>query len=252
MPRGLRSVRVREAGWAEEPAPASLRISSYPVSAGTAASQKSSLRPVEPFTSSSERTTSSDGSLGVPPWSTSSSTRIWPGFLAIALPFSPQNPVAGGQDEDGQRAVAVVRYPQILLNHQGEGPQGPTILQIREHVGLGAVLQEVDETVRAVRDRLDLNVQDDCHFHSQSGAAEVLVDELELVVDRLPKRGVQRRPPQRAWLLLQQLQPGSPRTEACVSTASHLPESVNMAAQPGPAESRRRADRSQRVRSPPR
>ena len=36
----------------------------HQLSAGTAASQKSSLRPVDSFTSSSETTTSSDGTVG--------------------------------------------------------------------------------------------------------------------------------------------------------------------------------------------
>jgi hypothetical protein len=77
---------VLEAGGLNSPA----RLLSRQLSAGTAASQKSSLRPVEPFTNPrSARRSSSNGSVGVPPWSTRSSNLTWPGFLAIALPFSP-------------------------------------------------------------------------------------------------------------------------------------------------------------------
>jgi hypothetical protein len=61
-----------EAGGLNQPA----RLTSHQLSAGTAASQKSSLRPVELFTSSWARNTSSDGSVGVPPWSTRISSRI--------------------------------------------------------------------------------------------------------------------------------------------------------------------------------
>ena len=35
------------------------------------------------------RNSSSDGSVGVPPWSTRNSNRTWPGFLAMALPSGP-------------------------------------------------------------------------------------------------------------------------------------------------------------------
>jgi len=60
------------------------------VSAGTAASQKSSFLPVEPLTRPrSAMNSSSNGSSGVPPSSIRISKRTWPGFLAIALPSSP-------------------------------------------------------------------------------------------------------------------------------------------------------------------
>jgi hypothetical protein len=98
-----------------------------------------------------------------------------------------QDGVAGCKDENSQVAVAVVRDPLILLNHPDEGPQGSAVRWIREHVSLGGVLKEVDKTIASMRDRLDANVQNDCHFHRHSGVAEVLVDELELVLDRLPK-----------------------------------------------------------------
>jgi hypothetical protein len=57
--------RELEAGGLNEPA----RLTSHqPVSAGTAAAQKSSLRPVEPLTTPRKaRNSSSDGSVGVPP-----------------------------------------------------------------------------------------------------------------------------------------------------------------------------------------
>ena len=77
--------RRRRGGRAELARPPTSRQ----LSAGTAASQKSSLRPVEPLTSSSARTSSSDGSVGVPPWSMRISIRIWPGFLPITLPSGP-------------------------------------------------------------------------------------------------------------------------------------------------------------------
>jgi hypothetical protein len=57
--------RELEAGGLNEPA----RLTSHqPVSAGTAAAQKSSLRPVEPLTTPRKaRNSPSDGSVGVPP-----------------------------------------------------------------------------------------------------------------------------------------------------------------------------------------
>jgi hypothetical protein len=54
------------------------------------AEQKSSVLPVDPFTMPRKSiSSSSDGSLGVPPWSIKTSNRIWPGFLAMALPSGP-------------------------------------------------------------------------------------------------------------------------------------------------------------------
>src|SRR5215212_1977839 len=61
-----------------------------PTSTGTTAAQKSSFRPVDPFTKPrSSMNSSSDGSVGVPPWSTRNSNRTWPGFLARSLPSGP-------------------------------------------------------------------------------------------------------------------------------------------------------------------
>jgi integrase len=61
----------------------------HPIAA-TMAAQKSSLRPVDPLTRPrSSMTSSSNGSVGVPPSSRSISPLIWPGFLAIALPSCP-------------------------------------------------------------------------------------------------------------------------------------------------------------------
>lgn len=53
----------------------------YPVSAGTTASQKSSLRPVEPLIT--------PPNSGLPSASMSITNRNWPGFRAIALPSGP-------------------------------------------------------------------------------------------------------------------------------------------------------------------
>ena len=77
----------------------------------------------------------------------------------MALPFSPYStalPVAR------MRTVRVpspfVRHPKVFLDYPREGPQRPAVFQIREHVGLGAVLEEVDETVTPVRDGVDADV----------------------------------------------------------------------------------------------
>jgi hypothetical protein len=75
------------------------------------------------------------------------------------------------------------------LDEPDDRGEGLAVGTIREHAGLGEVLQEVRQLIRTMPNRDDPPVHDKRHVYREAGnAAEILEDGSPLVMEGLPQR----------------------------------------------------------------
>ena len=97
--------------------------------------------------------------------------------------------VAGRQHDHRERAVTVVDHVQVLAERSLDTGDACAGFGVGEGGLDDDVLGEVDQALLAPRPNRGATVDDAVDFDAEAGAAEVVVDEAELVVETFVHRG---------------------------------------------------------------